>query len=647
MPNRYQRQAVATRGNWSEHSLKAAINCLKNGEMSVYKASIVYNIPRKTLERRYKNNNDIKGPMGPTCMLGEENEKKLSRHIKMVQEKGFPLTIKDVRMIAFQFAEQLKVKHKFNKSKEKAGYDWLQMFLRRNPDIVLRKSEGVSMARCLAMNRVEVNTYFSLLEKTLIDNDLMSKPNCVFNMDESGLQLNNRPGYVLAEKGAKAVSTATSTEKGETITIIACCNAEGTFLPPACIMKGKNKKKEFEDGMPPGSHVFMSEKSAYITSAIFLDWLKIHFVPRKPAGKVLLLLDGHSTHCNSVAMLEYANENEIILLSMPSHTSHYLQPLDRAVFKSLKSNFYEQCRLWINQNPGRRITRLSFGNLLNKAWGKAASAENAISGFKATGVVPFDPTAIPDYAFIGDSTAIPNSLSVNPPTETLPDPTDMEENIENESLVTPGTSTEQNSSMDKWTPSRILKDISPIPQKVIEARKRSKQVGMLLTSENHITLRKTKEEEKIKKENKRKLRQEKMSLVKMEGMKTEKQSTAKKRKAVKQIDRRSESSTSEEEPILCDTSGEEDSENEADNCAGCGENYYKTHLIEDWLQCLICKLWVHENCTPFDDMCSKCGQKKKKDLQEAEIKGKGKGRGKSSTGRLSRTTTAITPEYAG
>ncbi|XP_035432885.2 uncharacterized protein LOC118264478 [Spodoptera frugiperda] len=507
MPNKYQRKAIATRGCWSEDSLKAAINSLKNGEMSVYRAAIIYGIPRKTLERRYKTNNDKKGPMGPTSMLGEQNEKKLADHIKTMQGTGFPLTISDVRVIAFQFAEQLNIKHKFNKSEEKAGYDWLQMFLRRHPDIVLRKSEGVSIARCQGMNRNEVSAYFDLLEKNLIDNDLMTKPNCVFNMDESGLQLNNRPGHVLAAKGTKAVSTTTSTEKGETITIIACCNAEGTFLPPACIMKGMNKKSEYEDGMPPGSRIFMSKKSAYITSAIFLEWLKIHFVPRKPPGKVLLLLDGHSTHCNSVEMLEYANENEIILLSMPSHTSHFLQPLDRAVFKSLKSHFYEQCRLWINQNPGRRITRLSFGSLLNKAWGKAATAENAISGFRASGVFPFNPTAIPDYAFISDRppdevTNIDSSLPVST-SVTSTTPPNFGETGENEPLAIPGT------SADQWTPSRILKDISPIPQKIMEVRKRSKQVGKVLTSEEHIALRKDKENEKTLKGQRRKVKQEK------------------------------------------------------------------------------------------------------------------------------------------
>ncbi|XP_046739416.1 uncharacterized protein LOC124407375 [Diprion similis] len=587
MPNKYQRQASATRGNWTEESLKAAINALKNGEMSVYAAAKAYQIPRKTLERRFKNNNDKKGPTGPTCFFGDENERKLANHIKVMQAKGFPLTIDDVRKVAYLLAEQLNLNHRFNKETGKAGYDFVRSFLSRHPDIAIRKSEGVSLARSTAMNKAEVDAYFKLLENVLTVDDVMLESSHIFNMDETGLQLNNRPGYVLAEKGSKAVSTVTSTEKGETITVIACCSAEGTFLPPACIMKGKNKKAEFEDGMPPGSRIFMSQKSAYITSIIFLEWLETHFVSRKPAGKVLLLLDGHSTHCNSVEMLEYAEKNDIVLLSMPSHTSHYLQPLDRAVFKSLKTHFYEQCRLWLKQNTGRRITRLSFGTLLNKAWGKAASAENAITGFKATGVSPFNPSAIPDYAFTQepreltstsqkDSPAtITDSISTNleqvsriseePVSESVtvseqtfcaeehrisnanpemfPKKSPSENMISGSQVAVMLSSTSRTppnkNDVPDLTPTRILMEISPVAQKVFEVRKRAKQVGTLLTSEEHIQMRKCKEDMK----------------------------------------------------------------------------YAKTLKSIAKKNCIICQLWLHENCTEFDNMCSKCGQRKKRELK--------------------------------
>jgi hypothetical protein len=68
---------------------------------------------------------------------------------------------------------------------------------------------------------------------------LFDKPGNIFNVDETGLQLNNKPGQVIAAKGSKNVSSLTSSEKGETISVVACCNGEGSFLPPYCIFKRK------------------------------------------------------------------------------------------------------------------------------------------------------------------------------------------------------------------------------------------------------------------------------------------------------------------------------------------------------------------------------------------------------------------------
>lgn len=302
--------------------------------------------------------------------------------------------------------------NKFNAEKGIAGRDWFISFLERNPTLTIRKAEGISLARASGMNRTDVNKYFDLLEKTMSKEDLLNKPASIYNMDETGLQLNNEPGKVVAKKGSKDVHLVTSAEKRETITVIACCNAEGNFLPPFCIFKGKNKKNEWQDCMPPGSDIQMSPKSAYVNAEIFKDWLQNHFIARKTPGKVILLLDGHTSHM-SVLALELATANDIILIYLPSHTTHYLQPLDRSFFRSLKHYFKEACNSWmINHyrpnNPHsevdnlRKIGRLQFGELLFKAWGQAATPQNAISVFKSTGVVPLDRTAIPDFAFITD-----------------------------------------------------------------------------------------------------------------------------------------------------------------------------------------------------------------------------------------------------
>ncbi|XP_072400195.1 uncharacterized protein [Diabrotica undecimpunctata] len=176
------------------------------------------------------------------------------------------------------------------------------------------------------------------------------KPGQIFNTDETGLRLNTRAGQVLAEKGSKCVPSVSPSEKGETISVIACCSAEEIFLPPYCIFKGKNKKDEWHYGMPPDSKIRTSKKSALVNNDIFLEWLQTHFLPRKPPGKTLLILDGHTSHTINLDLLEFADQNEIILFCLPSHTTHYLQPLDRAFFKSLKSNFYAECRFMV-QTP--------------------------------------------------------------------------------------------------------------------------------------------------------------------------------------------------------------------------------------------------------------------------------------------------------
>lgn len=44
---------------------------------------------------------------------------------------------------------------------------------------------------------------------------MFNKPDSIFNVDETGLQVNNRTGYVVDQKGSKDVHAISSGEKGE------------------------------------------------------------------------------------------------------------------------------------------------------------------------------------------------------------------------------------------------------------------------------------------------------------------------------------------------------------------------------------------------------------------------------------------------
>jgi hypothetical protein len=105
----------------------------------------------------------------------------------------------------------------------------------------------------------------------------------------------------MSAKGKKDVYHSTTGRKGSTVTVILCTNAAGQSVPPFVIMKGVRKRDAYSKGMPNGSVVHMSE-SVNMTSKVFSA-----FLDHKPQGRILLIVDGHPSHCKDPDMLDKAS----------------------------------------------------------------------------------------------------------------------------------------------------------------------------------------------------------------------------------------------------------------------------------------------------------------------------------------------------
>lgn len=90
---------------------------------------------------------------------------------------------------------------------------------------------------------------------------------------------------------------------------------------------------------PEGS-IFDAQESGWISVSGFIKWLKAFIERVNPTEQtpVLLILDGHSTHKDLQAII-LAKKHHVHMLSLPSHTTHKLQPLDRAVMRPFKSAY--------------------------------------------------------------------------------------------------------------------------------------------------------------------------------------------------------------------------------------------------------------------------------------------------------------------
>jgi hypothetical protein len=141
-----------------------------------------------------------------------------------------------------------------------------------------------------------------------------------------------------------------------------------------------------------------------------------HFIQHTEARTVgshrLLVIDGHESH-QSLAFQDLCEENIIIALCMPPHSSHILQPLDVGCFAPLKHAYKKElrgladCRI---HHIDKKAFLATFGPVFDKAFSK----DNILSSFRATGLVPYNPEAVLSKLKVKPRTPTPLALGLAP-----------------------------------------------------------------------------------------------------------------------------------------------------------------------------------------------------------------------------------------
>jgi len=153
----------------------------------------------------------------------------------------------------------------------------------------------------------------------------------------------NGVARVIARRGARNINSVVPDSR-EWISVLVCINAAGIAIPSFYIFRGKHFGKNYVLNCERGATMAMQEK-AWMTSYLFSTWLS-HFIKNvnklaggiSPQRRHLLILDGHSSHV-TVEVVNQAKREGLDVVTLPSHTSHALQPLDCSVFKPFKDHF--------------------------------------------------------------------------------------------------------------------------------------------------------------------------------------------------------------------------------------------------------------------------------------------------------------------
>jgi len=114
----------------------------------------------------------------------------------------------------------------------------------------------------------------------------------------------------------------------------------GRILPSWTIFKGVKNLDKWHNTMErigqsgSGYHICVSP-NGWTDNELGVAWFKEHFDPHtrdiKKGEYRILILDGHDSHITTKA-IQFCVENKIILLCLPPHSTHFLQPLDVGIF---------------------------------------------------------------------------------------------------------------------------------------------------------------------------------------------------------------------------------------------------------------------------------------------------------------------------
>jgi len=375
----------------SDRASEALAEGFLPGEPRTYDAiSKRQKVPLSTLHHRAHMRRSKEQKAQSQQYLTPSEEKALEKFLKLISDLGNPVRIKFVPLLAFSIARQRSTTRKAIKP---PGKNWALGFSKRHPALKSRRVRAIDWKRHENNIYDKITHWFEVISKVLQDPAIL--PENVYNMDETGVMLCMLGSVKVLVNKDDPRDYRGAGVKRTMVTAIECISANGRSLLPMIIWPATTHRSNWTIFPTPGWHYACSE-SGYTDSKISLEWLKCVFDPQtkgqanqKPR---VLICDGFGTH-ETLEVLEFCFENNIILCRLPSHTSHKLQPCDVGVFAPLKAAYRDQAdRLF--RGGANTVGKEHFTSLYSPAREKAFTKRNITAAWAASGLFPFNPDRV-------------------------------------------------------------------------------------------------------------------------------------------------------------------------------------------------------------------------------------------------------------
>ncbi|KAL9561332.1 hypothetical protein ACKAV7_014687 [Fusarium commune] len=318
-------------------------------KLSLRRAAFMYDVHFRTLHHRSKGK-EARDDWVPTQRkLSDLEEEVIVQYILDLDLRGFPSRHRDVEEMANRLLA--------DRDASPVSKRWAINFIKRQPKLKTRFKRKYDYRRAKCEDLTIIRNWFKLVENTIAKHGIRSDD--IWNFDETGFMMGMiEPGIVVTSSERRGKPKSVQPGNREWATVIQAINAEGQAIDPFIVVAGEYHLQSWYEGSNlPATWVIATTENGWTDNETGLEWLK-HFnratTNRSTGPYRLLILDGHESH-QSADFQIYCEENNIITLCMPPHSSHLLQPLDVGCFGPLKKAYGRE----IDRLIKRSITHIS------------------------------------------------------------------------------------------------------------------------------------------------------------------------------------------------------------------------------------------------------------------------------------------------
>ncbi|XP_034034566.1 tigger transposable element-derived protein 6-like [Thalassophryne amazonica] len=389
MPSRNHLEKIGRKKKkkWTEEAMERALIEVKSGRCTVRQAAKDFGVPKSSLGDRVSGRVRPGSRSGPAQLITSADEELLVEFSLYMSKHGFPLTKQQL----VSFASSIYKRQHRRVAFSKLGQTWWLNFRKRQEkNISIQPSDNVVRGRTACVRKEAVDQFFHLMSAIMDAHGLREKPYQIFTCHDMGFQLGRKRAIL-----TKHCSLGYKPTSGlrDHISILACFSAAGDDIPPFIIYSKAYPGGVCYKTQGPPKALYGWSDSGCINSDLFKKWFLKHFLRHAPKERPLLLIfDGHKSPV-SLEVVEAARNQGVILLCLPPHCSHILQPLDVGLFALLKLRFTALVSDGCTAETLFGVSKKEFSGVFKETYQVAKEQEGVgvvKEGFRKCGLYPLN-----------------------------------------------------------------------------------------------------------------------------------------------------------------------------------------------------------------------------------------------------------------